>query len=205
MYRKLKLALPLLTLMSLVAVVPAHAKKKKADTATDTKPAPAAATRADTNANLKVDINNASEAELDKLPGVGKPTAKKIIAARPYRSAQDLAKAGVPAKTIQQITPMVVIGPVSSAAAPAPMSKKSAQMPSTPSPMSSPSAAAKPSPSAASNMTPAQQPPQKGMVWVNLETKVYHKEGQRWYGNTKKGKFMTEADAMKAGYRSSKE
>ncbi len=30
-------------------------------------------------------------------------------------------------------------------------------------------------------------------------------EGDRWYGNTKHGKYMTEADAIKAGYRESKE
>ena len=43
------------------------------------------------------------------------------------------------------------------------------------------------------------------MVWVNTATKVYHFEGDRWYGKTKEGKFMTEADAMKAGFRASKE
>ena len=43
------------------------------------------------------------------------------------------------------------------------------------------------------------------MVWVNTATKVYHYEGDRWYGNTKEGKYMTEADAIKAGYRASKE
>jgi hypothetical protein len=43
----------------------------------------------------------------------------------------------------------------------------------------------------------------KGLVWVNTSTKVYHKEGQ-FYGNTKQGKFMTEADAQKAGYRAEK-
>lgn len=44
----------------------------------------------------------------------------------------------------------------------------------------------------------------KGMVWVNTGTKVYHKEGQ-FYGTTKQGKFMTEADAQKAGFRAAKE
>jgi hypothetical protein len=42
-----------------------------------------------------------------------------------------------------------------------------------------------------------------GKVWVNTETGVYHKGG-RWYGATKQGKFMTEDDAIKAGYRASK-
>lgn len=43
-----------------------------------------------------------------------------------------------------------------------------------------------------------------GKVWVNTDTGVYHKGG-RWYGATKKGKFMTEDEAKKAGYRASKE
>ena len=43
----------------------------------------------------------------------------------------------------------------------------------------------------------------KGMVWVNIPTKIYHRDGQ-FYGKTKEGKFMTEADAQKAGYRSAK-
>src|SRR5713226_6868842 len=43
----------------------------------------------------------------------------------------------------------------------------------------------------------------KGMVWVNLSSKVYHKEG-KFYGKTKRGKFMSEDDAKKAGYRETK-
>jgi hypothetical protein len=42
-----------------------------------------------------------------------------------------------------------------------------------------------------------------GKVWVNTETKVYHKGGQ-WYGKTKKGQFMTEDEAKKAGYNEAK-
>jgi len=41
------------------------------------------------------------------------------------------------------------------------------------------------------------------LVWVNTESKVYHKSGA-FYGKTKQGKFMTEADAQAAGYRAAK-
>ena len=42
-----------------------------------------------------------------------------------------------------------------------------------------------------------------GKVWVNLDTGIYHKGG-RWYGKTKTGKFMTEAEAKAAGYKESR-
>jgi hypothetical protein len=80
-------------------------------------------------------------------------------------------------------------------------------------------AAAKPTPAASASpsttLTPAAQasattkpqaPPANaaGVVWINTDTGVYHKLGTRWYGKTKHGKYMLEADAIKAGYKPAK-
>ena len=43
------------------------------------------------------------------------------------------------------------------------------------------------------------------MGWVNTESHIYHKEGSRFYGKTKKGKYVSEADAIKEGDKASKE
>ena len=160
--------------------------------------APAKAAQAKAPASV-VNLNTASEADLVALPGVGPATAKKIMAGRPYTSVADLAKAGVPKNTIEKISSMVTVGAATSSAA-APPAPKPAPAPAAPAPARAASTAAK-TPSAP---TTAQQPPVKGMVWVNLSSKVFHREGDRYYGNTKNGKFMTEADAVKAGYREAK-
>ncbi|HXK09827.1 MAG TPA: helix-hairpin-helix domain-containing protein [Vicinamibacteria bacterium] len=176
-------ALGLLALgLSLILTGPAYAEAKKA---------PA----------QKVDLNTASSKELEELPGVGAATAKKIIAGRPYSAVADLAKAGVPASTIAKITPLVTVG---APAAPAPAAAAAPAAPAATSP-AAPAAAPAATAAKATAAAPAQPPPAKGMVWVNTETKVYHREGDRYYGNTKHGKYMTEADAIAAGFRAAKE
>ena len=74
----------------------------------------------------RVDLNKASEKELESLKGVGPATAKKIIENRPYKSVDELSKAGVPAKTIQDLKPFVTVGPAATAAKPAKPAKEKA-------------------------------------------------------------------------------
>ena len=144
------------------------------------------ATLGSANQAAKVDLNTATEKELDNLPGIGPATAKKIIAGRPYASVADLARAGVSKRQIDQITPLVAVGSVESGSA-------NRAEPAT---QASPRPA---QPTASSTAAPG-----SGMVWVNTATKVYHREGDPYYGKTKRGKYMSESDAIKAGFRAAK-
>src|SRR5262245_19824136 len=70
----------------------------------------------------------------------------------------------------------------------------------------------KPTPAVAPSPMPAKNAPSAvtnapppggggGLVWVNTESHVFHREGSHYYGTTKHGKYMTEAEALKEGDR----
>ncbi len=56
-----------------------------------------------------IDLNSASLAELETLPGVTPDYARKIIAGRPFESMNDVERAGIPHQLLEQITPPAMI------------------------------------------------------------------------------------------------
>src|ERR1051325_8668071 len=101
--KRIKLVLFTLFLCSTVITSSGYARQRKSrDKSADT-------TVSQSTTSKIVDLNSANESDLDKLPGIGPATARKIIAGRPYRSVDDLARAGVSARTISKIRPLVVV------------------------------------------------------------------------------------------------
>ncbi len=55
----------------------------------------------------KLDVNNATRKELERLPGIGPVLAQRIIAARPMKSADDLERVdGIGPKKYKEIRPV---------------------------------------------------------------------------------------------------
>ena len=84
-----------------------------------------------------IDLNAASEKELESIKGIGPATAKKIVAGRPYKSVDELSKAGLSAKQVEGIKPFVKVGSATpTPAAPAATGKiGTPAVPTTPSPL----------------------------------------------------------------------
>jgi hypothetical protein len=43
-----------------------------------------------------------------------------------------------------------------------------------------------------------------GKVWANDATKVYHCQGDRWYGKTKQGEYMSQSEAQAKGFKAAR-
>lgn len=57
-----------------------------------------------------VDVNAASEDELQRIPGVGPVTARAIVAARPFASVDDLRRVkGIGPKVLEKLRPYVTV------------------------------------------------------------------------------------------------
>ena len=69
--------------------------------------------------------------------------------------------------------------------------------PATPAATSKPMAAPSAASTASSAVAPGGGP---GLVWANTSTKVYHCQNTKYYGKTKAGAYMSEADAKTKGY-----
>lgn len=76
------------------------------------KEAASAAQAAAKKPDRPVDINSATEKELIALPGVGAKTAKEIVAARPFKTVDDLKNVkGIGDKTFEKLRAHVVCNP----------------------------------------------------------------------------------------------
>ena len=118
-----------------------------------------------------VDLNTATEAQLESLKGVGAATAAKIIAGRPYKSVDELSSKGVPQRTVEMIRPLVTVGGAV-AAAPVPPALPKAPAPTAVKAAATAVVPAAPKPPAAAPMTPPPSIPSAGVAGKAAVTKL---------------------------------
>ena len=159
----------------------------------------------------------------DQSPTPGEPSAKEPTKGAHKKKAETTASAAETAaspsaaaspaaspkakRAHRQAVAATTASP-SASASPAKFNLGDMFKPKTSTAAASPAAAA-PAPAKGTSAKAATKAPAPGgghgLVWVNTETHVYHKEGSRFYGTTKNGKYMTEAEAIKAGNKAGAE
>ena len=107
------------------------------------------------------------------------------------------------AKKTKEATPTPTPAPAAAAAAPAAKAAPAAAKPAKPATTEAKKSGSDHPRNANVTDSDIASAKASGKVWVNTDSKVYHKDGA-YYGATKQGKFMTEAEAQKAGYRAAK-
>ena len=162
--------------------------------------APATATKQATDSGAKTAKQCTEEWRADKAGMQARGTTEKAYV--------DQCKAGGTATAAPAPKPVVA------APAPAPSTTTAAPQKNEPA-AKKPTATSAPAKPAASNESLeagqfATEAQAKGhcatdiVVWVNLNSKIYHFSGEKDYGNTKRGAYICEKDALKADFRAAK-